>query len=91
MTDPTHTVVHVDVPKVSNVIEVGELLRALSDFAARQAASTLPPPPGAASLAADPGRVQDLARVRDLATQLAELVERIPDLPRSRPPAPPQA
>jgi hypothetical protein len=91
MTDPTRTTVHVDVPKVSNVIEVGELLRALRDFAARQAGPTPPAQPGAASQSVDAGRLRDLNRVHELAAELAEVVERIPDLPRARPPAPPQS
>lgn len=91
MTDPTRSTVHVDVTRVSNVIEMGELLRALRDFAARQAEPTPPAQPRAAPQPADAGRLRDLNRVHQLAAELAELVERIPDLPRARPPAPPQS
>jgi hypothetical protein len=93
MTDPTRTTVHVDVPKVSNVVEIGEILGALRDFAAREARSadpsvtTLAPGPAGADQAAL-RRTTDLARVQDLAAQLAELVEQIPELHRSGRPTP---
>jgi hypothetical protein len=85
MTEPT--TVRVEVPAVSNVIEMGELLRALRDFADRRTGPT-PPVGPAASRSAAAGRDQALDRVRELATELAELVDRIPDLPGGRPAAP---
>jgi hypothetical protein len=84
MTDPTRTVVHIDVEKQSNTIEVTELLRALRDFASRQAD---PGSVGASAVALR--RTEDLIRVQDLAAQLADLVEQIPDFPLPDPRLPP--
>ena len=98
MTDPIRTTIHVDVPKVSNVIEIGEILGALRDFAAREAqpanpsAATRAPGAAGADVAAL-RRSTDLARVQDLAGQLAELVEQLPELhgPARAAPQPPDA
>jgi hypothetical protein len=79
MTDPDRSTVRVDAPEVSNVIEVGELLRALQDFAAREAGS----PARAVRLSAT-NSSGDLAQVERLAGELAELVNRIPDFPAPR-------
>ena len=76
MTDPNRVTVRVGVPKVDNVIDMGELLRALRDFAGREAGPSPADTPGAAA------RADDLGRVHDLAAELAELIERIPDFPR---------
>jgi hypothetical protein len=88
MSDPIHTTVRVDVPEVDNVIEIGELLRGLRDFAAQRAA---PPRRPSTTLRRDrdDARLAELDRVSDLAAQLADLVDRIPDLPgpRRRPPS----
>ncbi|WP_448628517.1 hypothetical protein [Geodermatophilus sp. URMC 64] len=81
MSDPQRAVVRVQVPKVSNVIEIGEILRALRDVAAREATQA----PGRAALSTD--RSGDLGRVQDLAGELADLIDRIPDFPRRPPPS----
>jgi hypothetical protein len=86
VSEPTRTTVQVDVPKVSNTIDVSELLGALRDFAAREAGAVDPAVP--AEPAAAPNRASQLAQVQELAAQLADLVEQIPDFPR-RPSAPP--
>ncbi|MBM7808059.1 hypothetical protein JOD57_003896 [Geodermatophilus bullaregiensis] len=78
MSDPTRTTVHVDVPKVDNVIEVSELLAALRDFAAQQT------PPS------DSAGATELNQVRDLAAQLTDLVAGMPDIFHRRPNPPPQ-
>jgi hypothetical protein len=90
MTDPSPATVRVDVPQVSNVIDVGELLRALSDFAAERAEPTASSGRQAAGPAlADSEQLQTLGQVRDLAAELAELIENIPDLRRSGRATPP--
>jgi hypothetical protein len=98
MTDPTRTTIHVEVPPVSNVIDIGEILGALRDFAAREAQLADPAvatlAPGAAgSDEAALRRTTERARVHDLAGQLAELVEQLPELhgPARAEPQPPDA
>ena len=79
MTDPTR--VHVDVPEVDNRIEMGEILRGLRDFAAQRTGPAVALRSGA-GLVPDRDLLEpaDLTRVQELAAELAELVDRIPDL-----------
>jgi hypothetical protein len=90
MTEASPAVMRVDVPRVSNVIDVGEFLRALRDFAAERAEPAASSGRQAAGPAvADSEQLQTLGQVRDLAAELAELVENIPDLRRSGQAPPP--